>query len=162
MYTEYLKIGPSKFGFGVFTMVDIPGNVPIMECTGDILSGDAVPHDDPALLQIGHDLYLGSSGDASDYINHHCNPNCYLHIVGVRAILFSLHHIKAGSELFFDYSTTSTDTLEQWQMECKCGAFNCRKIISGFHYLDESIKEGYKNRGLVPMFITNNIIMKKC
>lgn len=161
MYTQSLIISQSKFGVGVFTTVDIPANVPIMECTGDILSGTHVPHDHPALLQIGHDLYLGPSGDASDYINHHCNPNCYLHIVGKRAILFSLYHIKAGSELFFDYSTTSTDELDAWQMKCACGAYNCRKIISGFQHLDVKIQEDYKKRGLVPMFMINNLIMKK-
>lgn len=161
MYTQSLKIAPTKFGLGVFTTVDIPSNVPIMECTGDILSGSSVPHDHPALLQIGHDLYLGPSGDASDYVNHHCNPNCYLHIVGKRAILFSLYYIKAGSELFFDYSTTSTDELDAWKMNCGCGAYNCRKVISGYQHLDSKIQEDYKKRGLIPMFMTSNLIMKK-
>lgn len=161
MYTQYLKIAPSKFGQGVFTSVHIPGNVPIMEMTGDIFNEENAPHDHPALLQIGKGLYLGPSGDPSDYINHSCNPNSYLHIVGSRAILFSLHPIKADDELFFDYSTTSTDDLNKWQMECLCGAYNCRKVISGFHYLNENLQESYKKRGLVPMFMSSTLIMKK-
>lgn len=161
MYTQYLTIKNTKRGLGVFCNIDIPANVPVMEYTGELLSGNNVPHDHPALLQVGHDLYLGPSGDASDYFNHSCNPNCYLHIVGSRAIVFSFCYIKSGTELCFDYSTTATDTLDQWKMDCGCNSYNCRKVISGYQYLDEQTKEEYKKRGILPIFIKNNIIMKK-
>jgi len=156
MYNQYLEIKPTKCGLGVFCNIDIPANYPIMECTGDVLSGDKVQHDHPALLQIGNDLYLGPSGDASDYFNHHCEPNCYIHIVGKRAIIYSLYYIKAGNELCFDYSTTATDSLEEWKMDCLCGSFNCRKVISGYQYLDENLKREYLKRGMIPLYLQNS------
>lgn len=164
MYKQYLKIKAAKHGIGdgVFTTIKIPADVPILEFTGNLYTEDSLP--DPnhqAILQIGPNLFYGPSGDVDDYINHSCNPNCMLHIVGNRAILYSLYVIPADTELTFDYSTSSTDSLEKWSMNCLCGSPNCRKVISGYHLLDDSTKQNLKNKGMVPLFITNPIFMKK-
>jgi SET domain-containing protein len=160
MYTQYIKTMPSKIGNGTFTTIDIPAGVPILECTGDLFNKTNIP-DHPAVLQIAGNSFLGPSGKPDDTVNHSCDPNCYLHIVGLRAILYSLYFIKAGSELTFDYSTTSTDTLDEWKMNCECGAFKCRKIISGFQYLDPQLQADYKKRGMIPLFLTHDIFIKE-
>jgi hypothetical protein len=72
-----------------------------------------------------------------------------------------MYVIRAGSEITFDYSTSSTDTLDKWQMNCNCGAVNCRKVISGLQYLDESLKEEYKKKGMIPLFLTHPIFLKR-
>jgi SET domain len=159
MYNQYLKVLPTKNGDGLFTSVDIPARVPIFECRGDF-SKESNVDASPNAVQVGHNTFLGPSGGPNDKINHSCNPNCYLHIVGTRAIVFSLYQIKSNSELTFDYSTSSTDTLDEWKMECNCGSYNCRKTISGFQYLDPKVQEDYKNRKMIPLFITHNIFMK--
>lgn len=164
MYNSHLKLATSSFagGLGVFTTVDIPANAPIYELTGNVLSeSELVDPNDPAVLQIGNDLFLSPSGEIDDRINHSCNPNCKLNIVGKRAFIYSAYVIKAESELTFDYSTSSTDTYDTWKMDCKCGNFICRKVISGFDYLDESLKEEYKRKGMVPIFISNPNFFKK-
>jgi hypothetical protein len=46
-------------------------------------------------------------------------------------------------------------------MDCKCGSFNCRKVISGYHYLSDDIKNTYKKLGIVPIFIGNEIFSRK-
>lgn len=155
MYEAYLKKVSTKKWNNIFTTVEIPADVPIIEITGDIFTEDTIPNND--VLQVGHDSFIGPSGTKHDYIKHSCNPNCLLHIVGNRAILYSLHVITAGSEITFDYSTSSTDTLEKWQMHCQCGSQQCRKIISGFQYLDKNIQDNYRKKGMVPMFITGPI-----
>jgi hypothetical protein len=161
MYNQYLKVQPSKMGSGVFTSVDIPANVPIIEITGQIYMEDKLPDpNDPALIQVGPNLFIGPSGTVDDYIGHSCNPNCLLHIAGKRAILYSMYVIKAGNEITFDYSTSSTDTHDKWKMNCNCGEYNCRKVISGLHYLDENIKAKYKEKGMIPLFLTNPIFLK--
>ena len=157
MFNNHLKLMPSTFagGEGVFTMVDIPAGVPVYELTGNVLSStEIVDLNDPAVLQIGHDLFLSASGELDDRLNHSCKPNCRLYIVGKRAFLYSLYVIKAGTELTFDYSTSSTDTHDVWKMDCKCGLWCCRKVVSGYQYLDESIKEEYKKKNMVPFFIS--------
>jgi hypothetical protein len=159
MFNRYLKVFPSKTGNGVFTTVDIPANTPILEFGGNIYHrselGD-LKYDQ--VLQIDLDQFMGPSGGVDDFVNHSCSPNCLLHIIGNRAILQSVHLIKADSELTFDYSTSSTDSLDNWQMTCQCGEFSCRKIISGFQHLDENNKMLLQNKGMVPLFITNKIM----
>lgn len=160
MYENYLKKAPSKTGTGVFTTAVIPPNVPICEFKGEYFTSKSLKHSDDMVVQIGPDLFLGPSGDIDDFINHSCNPNCMLHIVGARAILYGLYYIGIGDELTFDYSTTSTDTLDDWQMKCECKQSYCRGIISGFHTLDEISKKDLKDRGLVPLYITNEMFGK--
>lgn len=164
MYKQYLKVKQSKTGMGqgVFTTIKIPAGVPIFEVTGNIYNKQSLPTAKQEIaLQIGPDLFIGSSEGLMDYVNHSCNPNCLIHIVGSRAILYSMYVITPDTELTFDYSTSSTDSLEEWNMNCLCGDPNCRKVISGFHLLDEATQQDLKNKGMVPLFITHPIFMRK-
>ena len=154
MYKEHLKLLPCPAGLGVFTTVAIPAKTPIIEVKGPVGTEKEMPNPNhPALLQVGPDIFIGPSGDVDDYINHSCNPNCFMYVAGSRAILFSLYVVPAGAELTFDYSTTATDTLDKWKIDCVCGDFNCRKVISGFQYLDDEIKQKMKNQGVLPLYI---------
>jgi uncharacterized protein len=162
MLNQYLKVLPSKTGQGVFTSVDIPANTPIIEVTGTIYVEKDLPDPNhPALLQVGSNTFIGPSGGPDDYINHSCNPNCFVHVVGNRAIVYSMYLIKAGSELTFDYATTATDTKDKWSMNCNCGDYNCRQVISGHHYLDEATKQKYIQKKALPLFITNPSLFLK-
>src|SRR5579885_670688 len=154
MYNSHLVVKPCKTGMGVFTTMEIPANTPIIEVSGNLyLEKDLPDPTHPALLQVGPNLFIGPSGSTDDYINHSCDPNCWMYVAGNRAILFSLYVIPKGAELTFDYSTTATDTLEKWKMDCSCGSSKCRKVISGFQYLDPSLQEEYKKKDLVPLYI---------
>ena len=161
MFKQYLKITDSKTaGQGVFTTIEIPADIPVAEATGQVLvEKDSVNPVDPYLLQIGPNIFLNISGTLR-FINHSCDPNCRFHIMGNRAILYSLYVIPTNAELTFDYSTTSTDTLESWQMKCSCGSHKCRKTISGYQYLDATLQEEYKKKGMIPLFITTPIFQK--
>lgn len=142
-------------GRGVFTSVDIPAKSPVIEIVGDLHMGDADSLESSDWLQIGYKRFIGLSGGVDDMINHSCDPNCYIYTVGKRAILYSLYVIKAGSEITFDYSTTSTDTLDSWKMDCRCNSYKCRKVISGYGYLGKSLREEYEKKGMVPLFMTD-------
>jgi SET domain-containing protein len=153
-FHENLKVVdiPRK-GKGVIVLADIPANTVIFEFKGNKFTRESMIHDETYVLQVGSNKFLGPSGDLDDYINHSCNPNCGLNIMGDRAFLFSIHLIRYGSEITFDYSTSSNDTLDQWKMECKCGDFKCRKVISGYQYLDKELKERYEKMGIVPSYL---------
>ena len=162
MLKQHLKIKPTKIGNGLFTDVKIPANFPIIEVGGTVCNWESIQDkENPYIMEIGNNLFITSSGDLDDYVNHSCNPNCVMHIIGKRAILYSLYIIPADSELTFDYSLTSTDSLDSWKMDCLCGNFNCRKVISGFHLLPDDLKKNYMDNDLVPQFIRNPIFMKK-
>lgn len=163
MYESYLKVQSVKTGVGIVTNVKIPANVPIIEALGKVLTLDQLPNlNDPALLQVGPNTYMCGTGRlVPDYINHSCDPNCYFHIVGNRAILYSLYIIPVGSELTFDYSTTCNESPEQWKMNCSCGSYKCRKEISGFQYVNSVIQNQYKEKNILPLYITTQILQSK-
>jgi hypothetical protein len=159
MYIQHLSLVKTKNGEGVFTNIQIPANSIILEFGGEL--HDPKKAAGPEVLQVGPNYYLSPSGNIGDNIRHSCNPNCYLHVIGKRAFLYSTYVVEPNTEITFDYSTNSSDTLDTWQMQCNCGAFNCRKVISGLDYLSEQQKEEYKKKGLIPLFMTINIFMKK-
>jgi hypothetical protein len=159
LFKQYLELRQNKTG--VFTTVDIPAKSPVIEITGNIYNYETVDHNHPATIQIGINKYIGPSGDIDDYINHNCDPNCFLQCVGNRAILYSIYDIASGSEITFDYCTSSTDTHELWSMNCNCKSVKCRKIISGFQYLPLNLVEQYKKQGIVPLFLRNSIFSKQ-
>jgi len=152
-FHQNLKIIDVHEGKTVITLANVPPRTVIFEFKGNKFTKENLVHDKNYLLQVGHSRFLGPSGDIDDYINHSCNPNCGLTIVRDRAFLVSLHLIPFNQEINFDYSTSSSDTLDEWKMECKCGAFKCRKIISGYQYLDKAIKENYEKLGIVPSYL---------
>lgn len=142
---------------GIFAKVDIPKGTVILEFKGDIFASQDLPKalspEEDYYLQIGTDKYLGPSGWLDDKINHSCNPNSAVVIVGNRAFLVSLYLIKSGHQITFDYSTTSTETPEEWSMNCNCGDYNCRGVISGYQSLDQSIKDNYEALGIIPKYV---------
>lgn len=153
LYKTFLKVKPTKTGKGVFSEIQIPAGSPIVEITGDRYIQDPVAGQKAVWTQIGPKHFVGGSGGVEDQLRHSCDPNCYLYVVGNRAILYSLYQIRAGMELTIDYSVTSTDTLDTWQMNCKCGSGKCRKIISGFQYLPTEVVEDYKKKNILPLFL---------
>ena len=153
MHNTFLKIAPSNInGQGLFSTIKISNNAPIIEITGKLYNSDNIPNNQ-TVIQIGNNLYIGASGGMDDYINHSCNPNCYLHIVGKRAFLYSIYEIKKNSEITFDYSTTSTDSLDDWEMLCTCQSIKCRKIISGWQYLNKELINIYNKNNILPFFM---------
>lgn len=145
-------------GFGIFSLVEIPKDTTIMEMHGEIISRKEVPASESnRYLQIGRDTFLGPSGDVDDYVSHSCVPNSGLFIVGNRALLKSIVLIPAGTEITFDWSTTSNDSLSSWIMQCNCGSFNCRGGISGYSYLPAAVKTRYESLGIVPDYAVQTI-----
>ena len=84
----------------------------------------------PVEIQIDEDLFIAPVTEEERegsmlYSNHSCDPN-----LGMRGeITFvAMRHICAGEELTHDWATTDDD---DYSVECKCGAPNCRKILTG-------------------------------
>lgn len=138
-------------GLGIFAKADFEKGSVILEFNGPILTRKEIPAGEDRYLQIGKDTFIGPSGDADDYVNHSCIPNCGVFIVGNRALLKAIVLIQKGTEITFDYSSTSTEN--DWSMPCKCGTFACRKVIGGYKSLDELTKERYKVLGMVPDYL---------
>ncbi len=76
-------------------------------------------------------------------VNHSCNPTCGF--LG-QIILVTMRNIQIGEEITYDYAMTDTN----WQnvicteMECLCGANNCRRVITGEDWKVKDLQEKYK------------------
>ena len=72
------------------------------------------------------------------FSNHSCAPN-----IGVQGqiVFVAMRDIEAGEELTHDWATTDDDIYE---MECNCGAGDCRKVITGKDWRREDLQEKYE------------------
>jgi len=84
----------------------------------------------PVEIQIDEDLFIAPVTEEERegsmlYSNHSCDPN-----LGMRGeITFvAMRHVRVGEELTHDWATTDDD---DYSVECKCGAPNCRMILTG-------------------------------
>jgi SET domain-containing protein len=69
-------------------------------------------------------------GNGTHYINHSCQPNCYMKILYGHILFYALRDIKVGEELTVDYEIT----LHSDKKKCTCGAKNCRGTINKTSY----------------------------
>ena len=93
-------------------------------------------------IQIGDDLFIAPVTKEERelsmlYSNHSCDPN-----LGVRGeITFvAMRDIRAGEELTHDWAMTDDD---DYSLECKCGAVNCRKILTGKDWQHPDLQKRY-------------------
>lgn len=66
------------------------------------------------------------TGNGTQYINHSCQPNCFVRIIHDHIIFFAKRDIAPGEEILLDYEESyHTD-----KKLCQCGAPNCRGKIN--------------------------------
>lgn len=98
----------------------------------------------PAHITIADGFFIGPLSEHEReggmiFSNHSCDPN-----IGVQGqiVFVALRDIQAGEELTHDWSTTDDDTYE---MECHCGAQNCRGVVTGQDWRRKDLQEKYRN-----------------
>jgi hypothetical protein len=122
-------------GRGLFASADIAKDEVVAVKGGYIISREQLrekitPRLGPVEIQIDEDLFIAPVTEEERegsmlYTNHSCDPN-----LGMRGeITFvAMRDIRAGEELTHDWATTDDD---DYSVECKCGAPNCRKVLTG-------------------------------
>lgn len=103
---------------------------------------EITPQLGPVEIQIGDDLFIAPVTDDERelsmlYSNHSCDAN-----LGMRGeITFvALRNIRADEELTHDWCTTDDD---DYSVECKCSAANCRKILTGKDWQRPELQKQY-------------------
>ena len=96
-----------------------------------------------AEIQITEDLFIApveqEQRDGSMlYTNHSCDPN--IAIQG-QIVFVAMRDIAPGEELTHDWATA--DDMD-YEMECKCGSQNCRRIVTGKDWMKKDLQERYK------------------
>jgi hypothetical protein len=149
MNSMNLVIKDGVSGRGVFATSPIPAGSHLVDFTGPLLRY-AQTSPTTLALQIGPDLYLGASGGLDDCVNHSCRPNAGLQVSGLTVKLIAIADIPAGAEICFDYSTTMDE--DDFQMPCRCGIAQCRKLVRDFKHLPPDLQRRYANLGVVPEY----------
>jgi SET domain-containing protein len=147
-------------GQGVFTLRHHEAGEKILYFKGNIVDLDDV-EDHGKYLQVGKHLFLGSSGELDDFINHSCEPNCGVALRQGKILLISISEIQPKEELTFDYSTWMA--YDYWEMDCLCGNTHCRKKIKDFKYLPRELRQNYIDLNVVPDYVLReNQFRLKC
>lgn len=121
---------------------------------GETLRRDITPKLGPVEIQIGDDLFIAPVTDEERelsmlYSNHSCAPN-----LGLRGeITFvAMRDIGAGEELTHDWAMTDDD---DYTIECKCGAQNCRGTLTGKDWQHPDLQSRYA--GYFSAYLTDKI-----
>jgi hypothetical protein len=134
-------------GRGLFATADIAKDEIVAVKGGRIVDRKTLrekitPRLGPVEIQIDDDLFIAPGTDEERelsmlYSNHSCDPN-----LGMRGeITFvTMRDIHAGEELTHDWATTDDD---DYSVECKCGAPNCRKILTGKDWQRPELQKRY-------------------
>lgn len=143
-----------KYGNGVFAVGDIRSGTIVYILSGERMDvNDLVNRvnskkeniDDP--FQIGRRTYIDLDKISRSF-NHSCNPN-----TGIRKAseMFALRNIKKGEEITYDYSLTISPTV--WNMKCKCGQINCRKVLGDVTTIPKEQLMQYKKKGALQRYM---------
>ncbi len=111
--------------WGVFATATIPKNTRIIDYAGEIISNRESLERERRYLKRGHIwcfkltdrlvVDAGVGGNIARFINHACNPNCYIdikdHVIWIRAA----RTIRKGEELTYHYNTDG-----ECLIKCRC------------------------------------------
>ena len=134
-------------GRGLFATADIAKDEIVAVKGGHIVDGETLrreitPRLGPVEIQIGDDLFIAPATREERelsmlYSNHSCDAN-----LGMRGeITFvAMRDIRAGEELTHDWATTDDD---DYSVECKCGAPNCRGTLTGTDWQRPELQKRY-------------------
>ena len=147
-----LAVRACDTGEGVFATAAIAAGRALLRYHGPLLRyAQTTPQ--TLAVQVGPDLYLGASGGPDDFVNHSCDANAGLVIVGddgADVTLVALRDIAPGEQVTFDYSTTMDE--DDFEFDCQCGAAACRGRMRDFKHLPPAVKRRYADLGVVPAY----------
>lgn len=150
---SHLYSADCDVGRGLFAGQPIAARTPILKFAGDELSLSEVRSKGEAAanaLQVGVNRYIDLD-EPGRLVNHSCEPNA---VIKNDTLLVAQRDIARGEEIRFDYSTTISDG---WTMECRCGAANCRGVVTAYQLLPAELRLRYALLGCVQRFLVEDI-----
>jgi len=130
-------------GHAVFAREPVKAGELLMVWGGDVRTAEEYPllteKQQMQAIQVEDDLYLVSFNEGhADWVNHSCDPNAWL--VG-QITLYARRDIQAGEEICFDYATS--DSLPLTDFDCACGSPMCRGRFTGDDWKLPELQERY-------------------
>ncbi|PWN26184.1 hypothetical protein BDZ90DRAFT_267210 [Jaminaea rosea] len=143
-YADVDVVKTEKKGFGLRAKAFIPADTFVYEYIGEVVEehdfrkrmqryhDERVPHFYFMMLQRDEYLDATKKGGIARFINHSCNPNCFVakwHVgKHMRMGIFSQRDIVKGEELTFNYNV---DRYGNEAQPCYCGEPNCVGQLGG-------------------------------
>lgn len=151
--SEKTYISESTLGLGVFAKVPIQRGENIFYLNGRLIDFEAsIREKGEYSVQVGIRSYVDPISPGR-YLNHSCDPNSgFINDIALVALTDILPH----DEIRFDYSTTMLE--RHWELDCACGAINCRRRIRDFDLIPSSLQKQYLSMGIVQGFIMQALL----
>lgn len=101
------------------------------------MTPDEIEHILHVAYQNSATTLVAEQGDER-FMNHSCDPNTWW---ADDDTMVARRDIRAGEEITYDYATT--DITIPYTMKCRCGASNCRGVVTNLDYLDPEWQRQY-------------------
>lgn len=149
-HNEYIEVKTSGIHrHGVFAITDIPKDTKIMTYRGikitkeesDILlkntierhKRDPTNHAGTYIFELDENFDLDGDIPNNDakFINHSCEPNCEVDVVGEEVLIYTTRDIKQSEEITYNYGfeIDEKDIYDFKTHPCKCGSKRCAGYI---------------------------------
>ena len=118
----------------MFARRDIDAGVRLLEYKGERKRWSSYSdngNDYVNLFEVGRNMVIDPAvrGNPARFVNHSCDPNCETVVEDGRVYIESIKPIKAGEELFYDYSLRlgkRPSRKDRERYACRCGSRRCR------------------------------------
>jgi SET domain-containing protein len=120
-------------GWGVFTTAAIHKNTHIIDYAGEKISNQESLKREVRYIRRGHIwcfkltnrsvIDAGVGGNDARFINHSCQPNCYIDIKKGVIWIRAARNIRRGEELTYDYNTDGDGLIK-----CRCSP-GCQRLL---------------------------------
>ena len=119
-------------GTGLFAGEAIEARNKIGSLSGLLVKNESLPkkfseHASISIVELDNGISLDARKLKNDlcFINHSCNPNCYMRIRGTEVEVYSLKRITKNTELTMNYG----ETHHEGKLRCMCGGPDCKGKI---------------------------------
>jgi hypothetical protein len=121
-------------GWGVYATQTIPKNTRIIDYAGEKISNQESLKRELRYINNGRHIWCfkltnrtvvdaGVGGNLARYINHSCQPNCYIEIKDGTIWIRAARTISRREELTYDYNTDGDGLIK-----CRCRA-GCQRLL---------------------------------
>lgn len=129
LFEKYIEVKESPLhGKGLFAKIDIPEEEVLTIIHGELIDGFECERreeeDNFYIFWHYDDQYIDVKHEVMKYLNHNCDPNCYVDDGDETSLtLISSRHIKAGEEISIDYD------YEEIYLTCNCFTCQAKKAV---------------------------------
>lgn len=131
----------SQRGYGLYTKKSWKKGEQVLRYQGSVVPTymASVQH---SMTLNAHFSYEWNQGSAYDYVNHSCDPNCFVDLADGIPTLVALRDISSDEELFYNYNTVEVDLAKDWNsFPCHCGSNKCNGWVKGFLFLTPALEQ---------------------